>query len=71
MPVFNWDGGNIPIIKDGFKYYWAIAIPLTLFVLLMWAASMLLPWRRWLSGVLSQNEKGDIETATGERKKDQ
>jgi hypothetical protein len=70
MPFFNWDGGDLPIVKDGFKYYWAIAIPLTLLVLLIWAASMLLPWRRWLSEIKCRYEKDDVEAADGAGKKD-
>jgi Mg2+ and Co2+ transporter CorA len=33
MPAFGWDG-NTPIVKPGFKYYWAVTAPLALCVLL-------------------------------------
>jgi hypothetical protein len=49
MPVFNWDTGSTPVVKDAFKYYWAIAIPLTFLVFVAWGIVMLLPWRVWLS----------------------
>lgn len=49
MPVFNWDGNGAPAIKPGFKYYWAVAIPLTILVLGIWALSMLLPWKEWFA----------------------
>jgi hypothetical protein len=48
MPVFNWDAGSGPVVKDAFKYYWAIVIPLTFLVFVAWAMAMLLPWRVWL-----------------------
>jgi hypothetical protein len=55
MPVFEWDG-NTPIIKLRFKYYWAVTVPLTLFVLLLWALAMLLPWKSWLSKLKKRTE---------------
>jgi len=33
MPFINRDGGDLLVIKAGFKYYRAVAIPLALFVL--------------------------------------
>jgi Mg2+ and Co2+ transporter CorA len=51
MPLYNWDDNTLPVIKDGFKYYWAITIPLTVLVLVLWALAMLLPWALWLSYV--------------------
>jgi hypothetical protein len=33
----------------GFKYYWAITIPLTLLVLVSLAITTSLPWSKWLS----------------------
>jgi ABC-type microcin C transport system permease subunit YejB len=71
MPLFNWDGGDIPVIKKGFKYYWAIAIPLTVLVLLIWAAAMLLPWTRWIAGIRRQMKKDDLEAGNMERYKDE
>jgi Mg2+ and Co2+ transporter CorA len=50
MPVFDWDN-NTPAVKTGFKYYWAVTIPLTLFVILSWGLAMLLPLKSWLSMV--------------------
>jgi hypothetical protein len=48
MPMFDWDNDGSPTVKSGFKYYWAIAIPLTFLVLLLWSLAVLLPWRSWL-----------------------
>ncbi|TVY43824.1 hypothetical protein LOCC1_G004859 [Lachnellula occidentalis] len=50
MPLFNWDNNAHPLFNDNFKYYWAIAIPLTLFVLFLWGLSVWLPWKVWLVG---------------------
>jgi hypothetical protein len=71
MPLFNWDGGDLPVIKKGFKYYWAIAIPLTVLVLLIWLAAMLLPWTRWIAGIRRQIKKDDLEAGNMERFKDE
>jgi hypothetical protein len=49
MPVFNWDGNGMPVIKSGFRYYWLITAPLTMVVLISWGLAMLLPWRNWIS----------------------
>ncbi|EPE27499.1 hypothetical protein GLAREA_04290 [Glarea lozoyensis ATCC 20868] len=49
MPVFNWEDSNSPAIREGFKYYWAIAIPITFLVLVIWGLSVWLPWAEWLS----------------------
>ena len=49
MPVFDWDGNGVPVIKTGFRYYWLIAGPLTILVLISWGVAMLLPWRIWFS----------------------
>jgi hypothetical protein len=65
MPFFNWDGGDLPVLKDGFKYYWAVAIPLTLLVLCVWVGSMLLPWRR----CMGKKQGLDVEANDGERMK--
>jgi hypothetical protein len=47
MPVFNWDDGDKPVVKPGFKYYWAFAITLTFGVFISWAMATFLPWSRW------------------------
>jgi hypothetical protein len=60
MPVFNWDGDGAPFVKEGFKYYWAVVIPLTFLVLVLWAFAMLLPWRAWLSEVRSRSEPPEL-----------
>jgi hypothetical protein len=49
MPMFNWDGNGAPIIGAGFKYYWAVTIPLTILVLATWAMGMFLPWKKWIT----------------------
>ena len=61
MPVFNWDGDGAPFVKEGFKYYLAMAIPLTFLVLALWAFLMLsplLPKRR------SRSKQPELEDAT-------
>jgi hypothetical protein len=45
MPVFNWDETGTAIVKPGFKYYWAVSVPLTAIVLLSWAIAILSPWK--------------------------
>lgn len=45
MPTFNWDGDGVPTINSGFKYYWAITIPVTLLVLFIWILARMLPAR--------------------------
>lgn len=50
MPFFVWDSGS-PVLKGGFKWYWAIAIPLTLVVLLLWGLGVWLPWSEWMRRV--------------------
>ena len=49
MQVFDWDGEGAPVIKNGFKYYWAVTIPLTILVLTIWALGMFLPWNNWFA----------------------
>jgi hypothetical protein len=63
MPIFEWDANGAPVMKNGFRYYWAVTIPLTLLVLASWAMAMLLPWRKWLAKTgLSKTPDGqDIE----------
>jgi hypothetical protein len=54
MPVFNWDETGTAIVKPGFKYYWAVSVPLTALVLLSWAITILLPWQ---SGIAKIRER--------------
>jgi hypothetical protein len=66
MPVFNWDGNGVPAVKTGFRYYWAVAVPLTILVLASWAIGMLVPWRAWISN-LQRSSNGldqDVEEKT-------
>jgi hypothetical protein len=67
MPVFNWDGNGVPAVKAGFGYYWAVAVPLTILVLVSWTMGMLLPWKAWISNLQgSSNSPGqNIEEKTG------
>jgi hypothetical protein len=49
MPVLDFsvqDGGSV--FKPSFKYYWAVTIPLTFVLILVWSLVLLLPWKRWL-----------------------
>lgn len=48
MPVFNWQDPRDPIVKQGFIYYCAIGVPLTVFVLVIWGLAVWLPWERFL-----------------------
>jgi hypothetical protein len=61
MPVFNWDGDGAPFVKEGFKYYLAMAIPLTFLVLALWAFLMLSPL---LSKHRSRSKQPELEDAT-------
>jgi hypothetical protein len=63
MPVFEWDANGAPVMKNGFRYYWAVTIPLTLLVLASWALTMLLPWKKWLAktGISKPSDGRDIE----------
>jgi hypothetical protein len=48
MPVFDWDtAGNGPVTKKGFALYWAVTIPITLGVLIVWGLATGLPWSIW------------------------
>jgi hypothetical protein len=51
MPVIDWEGQGAPTTNKGFKYYWAVAIPLTICVLAAWSLAMVLPWRKWISNL--------------------
>ncbi|CZR70210.1 uncharacterized protein PAC_20111, partial [Phialocephala subalpina] len=61
MPVFNWDKADGPFFKPHFKYYWAIVIPLTFIVLVLWALAVLLPWRKWMLNLRGKSESLDTE----------
>jgi hypothetical protein len=61
MPVYDWDGNGVPIVKSGFKYYWAVTIPLTAVVLLSWGLAMLLPWRAWVARISKSEKREESE----------
>lgn len=63
MPVFNWNEEGVPIVTKGFRYYWAVTVPLTCLVLVSWGLAMLLPWRDWLSNVKKSTKGNDTELA--------
>jgi hypothetical protein len=65
MPVFNWDVNGVPLIGPGFKYYWAVTIPLTVLVLKTWALGMFLPWRRWFAGTLHGSKASEAKCGPG------
>jgi hypothetical protein len=71
MPFFDWDSDGLPFVKQGFKYYWAIAIPLTVLVLVLWSLSLLLPWSQWWSRMTTRSKQKDLESAEPERIKSQ
>lgn len=52
MPVFDWNIGSRPVVKNGFRCYWAIAVPLTILVLFLWGLSVWLPWKKWVSDLM-------------------
>ncbi|KUJ23863.1 uncharacterized protein LY89DRAFT_776084 [Mollisia scopiformis] len=66
MPLFNWDSNDGPGIKGGFRLYWAIAIPLTVGVLLIWIISMTLPWNKWIDGLLRRKRLRSQSNESGE-----
>lgn len=51
MPVFDWDETGRDIVKPSFKYYWAVAIPLTVLVLVSWVISILFPWHSGIARI--------------------
>jgi ABC-type microcin C transport system permease subunit YejB len=59
MPVYDWDANGVPVIKKGFKYYWAVTIPLTAVVLLSWGVVTLLPWRAWVARISKSGKRND------------
>lgn len=52
------------ITKNGLKYYWAIAIPLTVLVIVVWALATLLPWKDWLASKRTVPTIRDIESTS-------
>jgi len=73
MPLFNWDSKDDgPRTKEGFKLYWAIAIPLTVGVLGIWILSMAFPWIEWLTKLVTRKRKRPRESSSqlGEEKGD-
>jgi hypothetical protein len=67
MPVFNWDNNGVPAVKTGFGYYWAVAVPLTILVIVSWAMGMLLPWKALISNLRGSSNglEQDVEENTG------
>ncbi|KAH8787562.1 hypothetical protein F5882DRAFT_111032 [Hyaloscypha sp. PMI_1271] len=47
-PMMSWDAKGRPVTTVRFKYFWAIAVPLTFLVFFVWAVAMLLPWGKLL-----------------------
>ncbi|KAE8441435.1 hypothetical protein EG329_004961 [Mollisiaceae sp. DMI_Dod_QoI] len=63
MPVFNWEGNGTPIAKPAFGYYWAIMLPLTTVVLVVWSLVTFLPWKKWIADRKERKvEKPDAAT---------
>ena len=61
MPFFNWDDDGAPVIKSGFKYYWAVTMPLTILVLTTWALGMALPWKKWFAKMFGFSKTHDSD----------
>ncbi|TVY84028.1 hypothetical protein LSUE1_G001785 [Lachnellula suecica] len=59
MPTFDWNNASHPVVKESFKYYWAIAVPMTFLVLLCWGVSVWVPWKEWLPRV-PERSKGKV-----------
>lgn len=47
-PFFDWDETNSRLITQSFWIFWAISIPLTVAVLMMWLLSVKLEWTNFL-----------------------
>ena len=50
MNMFNWDAGaGEPVVSSRFKYYWAVTVPLTIVVIMVWIITNLLylKFRSW------------------------
>jgi hypothetical protein len=41
-PIFSWGDNSLPVVNAASKYYWVLAIPLTLLVFVLWAVTLLL-----------------------------
>lgn len=57
MPVFDWDATGTAIVKPGFKYFWAVSVPLTALVLLSWAIVTLFPWQSGIANIRERLRK--------------
>ncbi|KAK0099413.1 hypothetical protein ONS95_003517 [Cadophora gregata] len=61
MPVLEWGDSRTPTIKNGFKQYWIVTLPLTLLVCILWAAVIFLPWRSWLTSGKDEKPKKTLQ----------
>lgn len=61
LPFFDWDSDGSPAVKAEFKYYWAITLPLTFLVLILWTLATILPWRKWLPKNESHSTQPELE----------
>jgi hypothetical protein len=65
MPLFNWDAENgSSVLTARFKYYWAVTIPLTFVLILIWSLLLLLPWRRWIPTAWDTRRSGGDSSST-------
>jgi hypothetical protein len=60
MPTFNWDDDGVPTINSGFKYYWAITIPVTLLVLFIWILARMLPLQTRIQSLITGNRRTSL-----------
>jgi hypothetical protein len=65
MPTFNWDGDGVPTINSGFRYYWAVTIPVTILVLLIWTLARLLPGKSWVERLITGNRRTFLSENVG------
>lgn len=65
MPLIDWTGA-VPVVYPGFKYYWAVAVPLTAVVLLSWAVLTHKQYWKVMSRIPSKRRSShyDIEKAS-------
>jgi hypothetical protein len=63
MPLLDWDAKNgSSVFKARFKYYWAVTIPLTFILILVWSLILLLPWKRWVLWQDSRSETSSLRS---------
>ena len=57
MPMFDWDATEDRLVSRRFWIYWAVTVPLTAAVLVIWLAWTLFSERKWNAGKVSKKKK--------------